>query len=288
LTNDIVSCKQRNADILKLDLSWDRLIAEKEHMENKAEKGDWIYGRRPVAEVFGAARRHVHELLVVEEGRETPELTQLRAAAARAGAPVRKVSRRDLDDLTQNGHHQGVAVRTGGFPYVCVEEVAGMVEKRKDALVLILDHLEDPQNLGSLLRTADAAGVHAVVIPEDRAVGVTPAVVRASAGASEHMRVARVVNLVRAMEMLKKAGLWTVGLDMEGDDVQPYTAIDFKDRIGIVIGSEGHGLKRLTRETCDFIARLPMAGQVASLNAAVAGAICLYEAVRQRQGSTKN
>jgi len=236
-----------------------------------------------VAEVFAAARRHIHELVLAEEGRETPELATLRAAATRAGAAVRRVNRRELDDLTLNGNHQGVAVRTGGFPYVCVEEVAGWVEKRKDALVLILDHLEDPQNLGSLLRTADAAGVLAVVIPEDRAVGVTPAAVRASAGASEHVRVARVVNLVRAMEQLKKAGLWTVGLDMEGPDVRPHTAIYFRDRIGIVVGSEGHGLKRLTREACDFIARLPMGGQVASLNAAVAGAVCLYEAVRQRQ-----
>ncbi len=252
-------------------------------MERKAGNGEWIYGRRPVAEVFAAARRHIHELVLAEEGRETPELATLRAAATRAGAAVRRVNRRELDDLTLNGNHQGVAVRTGGFPYVCVEEVAGWVEKRKDALVLILDHLEDPQNLGSLLRTADAAGVLAVVIPEDRAVGVTPAAVRASAGASEHVRVARVVNLVRAMEQLKKAGLWTVGLDMEGPDVRPHTAIDFRDRIGIVVGSEGHGLKRLTREACDFIARLPMGGQVASLNAAVAGAVCLYEAVRQRQ-----
>lgn len=251
-------------------------------MENKAGKGEWIFGRRPVDEVFKAGRRHVYELVLADEGRETPELAQMRSAALRLGASVRKAIRRELDTLTLNGNHQGIAVRTGGFPYVGIEEVVGLVEKRKDALVLILDHLEDPQNFGSLLRTADAAGVHAVVIPEDRAVGVTPAVARASAGASEHMWVAKVVNLVRAMETLKEAGLWTVGLDMEGTDVRPYTAIDFKERIGIVVGSEGHGLKRLTREACDFIARLPMQGAVASLNAGVAGAVCLYEAVRQR------
>jgi len=251
-------------------------------MENRSGRGEWIFGRRPVIEVFEARRRQLHELVVADEGRESPDLAQARAAASRAGVPVRKMSRRDLDLLTQGGHHQGLAVRTGGFPYSCVEEVAAIVEKRKDALALILDHLEDPQNLGSLLRTADAAGVHAVVIPEDRAVAVTPAVVRASAGASEHMLVAKAVNLVRALERLKQAGLWTVGLDLDGDDVRPYTAIDFKGRIGIVVGSEGHGLKRLTREHCDFIARLPMAGRVASLNAAVAGAVCLYEALRQR------
>lgn len=251
-------------------------------MQNKVGKGEWIYGRRPVAEVFAADRRHLFELVVMAEGREPPEQAHLRAAAARAGATVRRAERREFEVLSQGGNHQGIAVRTGGFPYVGLHDVAELVEKRKDALVLILDHLEDPQNLGSLLRTADAAGVHAVVIPEDRAVAVTPAVVRASAGASEHMQIAKVVNLVRAMTVLKKAGLWTVGLDTEGDDVRPYTAIDFSGRMGVVVGSEGHGLKRLTRVACDFIARLPMQGAVASLNAGVAGAICLYEAQRQR------
>jgi len=251
-------------------------------MENKAGKGEWIYGRRPVGEVFAAGRRHVFELVLAAEGRETPGQAQVRAAAARAGAAVRHADRRELDEMSQNGNHQGIAVRTGGFPYAGLDSVAGLVEKRKDALILVLDHLEDPQNLVSLLRTADAAGVHAVVIPGDRAAAVTPAVVRASAGASEHLRVARVVNLVRAMGVLKEAGLWTVGLDTGGDDVRPYTAIDFTGRTGIVVGSEGHGLKRLTREACDFIARLPMQGAVASLNAGVAGAICLYEALRQR------
>ena len=251
-------------------------------MENKAGKGEWIYGRRPVGETLSAARRHIYELVLAEEGRDTAEMTQVRQAAVQLGASVRRTPRRELDTLTQDGNHQGVALRTGGFPYTGIDDVTELVAKHKDALVLILDHLEDPQNLGSLLRTADAAGVHAVVLPEDRAAGVTPAVVRASAGASEHMWVAKAVNLVRAMGNLKKAGLWTVGLDMEGPDVRPYTEIDFKDRIGIVIGGEGHGLKRLTRESCDFIARLPLQGAVASLNAAVAGAVCLYEAVRQR------
>ncbi len=246
-----------------------------------AERGEWIYGRRPVLEVLRAARRHLYEAVLPTEGRDAPEVAELRALLLRAGIPFKALEREALDTLCDGGHHQGVALRTGGFPYIALEQVAHDVKADEHALVLFLDHIEDPQNVGSLLRTADAVGVTAVVLPEDRAAGVTPGVVRASAGASEHLRVAKVVNLVRAMKELQDCGAWLTALDF-GPDARPHTAVDFKGRVGLVVGSEGSGVSRLVRESCDFVACLPMKGRVASLNAGVAGAVALYEVVRQR------
>lgn len=246
-------------------------------------RGEWIYGRRPVAEVLRAGKRHIYEAALLQvDGRESRDIAELRALMLKAGVTQRTLARRELDLLAEQGNHQGVALRVGGYPYISIEQVAHDVAGKPDALVLLLDHLEDPQNLGSLMRTSEAAGVTAIVLPEDRATGVTPAAVRASAGASEHLRVARVVNLVRAMETLKEAGIWLAGLDT-GADTKPYSQIDFKGRMGVVVGAEGAGMGRLVRERCDFLASIPMAGRVASLNAGVAGAIVLFEAVRQRR-----
>ena len=249
--------------------------------KDRSERGDWIYGRRPVLEVLRAGRRHIYEAVLPPAGRDAPEVAELRALLLAQGVPSRSLDREELDELCCGGNHQGVALRAGGFPYISLEQVLHDVKERPDAVVLILDHIEDPQNVGSLLRTADAAGVTAVLLPEDRAAGITPAAARASAGASEHMRVARVVNLVRAMKEIQAQGAWITGLDI-GSDARPHTAVDFTGRVGLVVGSEGRGLSRLVRETCDFIACLPMKGRVASLNAGVAGAIALYEVVRQR------
>jgi 23S rRNA (guanosine2251-2'-O)-methyltransferase len=149
------------------------------------------------------------------------------------------------------------------------------------AIVIVLDHLEDPQNVGSILRTAAAIGVTGVIIPEDRATGITPAAVRASAGGTEHIKVAHVVNLPRALADLKEAGMWFTALDW-GEDAKEYTKIDFKGRSGLVIGSEGFGIGRLVRENCDFVAVLPMPGGFESLNAGVAAAVAMYEILRQR------
>ena len=248
-----------------------------------SERGDWIYGRRPVLEVVKSEKRHLYEAVLPPEGRDAPDVAELRSLLLARGIPFRTMEREELDEICEGGNHQGVAVRTGGFPYISLDQVIHDVKEDPNALILILDHIEDPQNVGSMLRTADAAGVTAVLLPEDRASGVTAAAVRASAGAAEHMRVAKVVNLVRAMQELKACGVWMTGLDF-GPDAKPYTAIDFKGRVGLVVGSEGNGLSRLVRETCDFIACLPMKGRVESLNAGVAGAITLYEVVRQRGG----
>jgi 23S rRNA (guanosine2251-2'-O)-methyltransferase len=246
-----------------------------------SDRGDWIYGRRPVLEVVKADKRHLYEAVLPLEGHDAPEVAELRGLLIGRGVPFKALDREELDALCEGGHHQGVAVRTGGFPYISIDQVIHDVKEDPNALVLLLDHIEDPQNVGSILRSADAAGVTAVLLPEDRAAGVTPAAVRASAGAAEHMRVAKVVNLVRAMQELKECGIWLTGLDI-GADAKTYTSLDFKGRVGLVVGSEGKGLSRLVRETCDFIACLPMKGRVESLNAGVAGAIALYEIVRQR------
>ena len=248
------------------------------------ERGEWIYGRRPVLEVVRSERRHLYEAILPAEGRDAPDVAELRNALLARGVPFRTLDRDALDDLCEGGNHQGMAARVGGFPYISLEQVLHDVKADAEAVVLFLDHVEDPQNVGSLLRTADAAGVTGVVIPEDRAAGVTPGVVRASAGASEYLRVAKVVNLVRAIKEVQEAGAWVTGLDT-GPDARPHTAVDFKGRVGLVVGSEGKGVSRLVRESCDFIACLPMRGRVASLNAGVAGGIALYEIVRQRDAT---
>jgi 23S rRNA (guanosine2251-2'-O)-methyltransferase len=250
-------------------------------MENK---GEWIYGRRPAMEVLRAGRRHIYEAVLPSGGRDSADVAEMRAMLLAAGIPMRSLTRPELDEQTQGGNHQGVMLRTGTYPYVGIEQIAHDVRERADALVLMLDHVEDPQNVGSLLRSAEAAGITGVVLPEDRAAGVTPAAVRASAGASEHLRVARVVNLTRAMKQLQEAGLWVAGLDT-GADTRPYHQIDFTGRMAIVVGAEGEGLGRLVRASCDFLAGIPMRGQVASLNAGVAGAVVLFEALRQRSGA---
>ena len=244
--------------------------------------GEWIYGRNPVEEALAAGRRTCSEIILPPAfPDEDEQLQRIRDEARARGLVIRTMERDQLDKLTRFGHHQGVALKTTGYPYVGIEEIISMVENDENALVVVLDHLEDPQNVGSILRTACAVGAVGVIIPEDRACGITPAAVRASAGGAEHLKVAHVVNLPRAMEDLKEAGLWFTGLDW-GEDAKPYTEIDFKGRVGLVIGAEGSGISRLVRENCDFIGVLPMPGGFESLNAGVAAAVTMYEILRQR------
>jgi 23S rRNA (guanosine2251-2'-O)-methyltransferase len=244
--------------------------------------GEWVYGRNPVEEALAAGRRTAMEIILPPASPdEDDQLKVIRDEAARRRLVIRTAERAQLDKLTRFGNHQGVALKTTGYPYVGFEELIEEVESDENALIIVLDHLEDPQNVGSVLRTACAVGATGVVIPEDRACGITPAAVRASAGGAEHIKVAHVVNLPRAMESLKEAGIWFTGLDW-GDDAKKYTEIDFKGRVGLVIGAEGRGISRLVRENCDFIAELPMPGGFESLNAGVAAAVTMYEILRQR------
>ena len=241
-----------------------------------------LYGRQPVRETLRASRRQIFKLLVAHGVKQAGIVGEILSLALGKQIPVQAVDRRELDKLGGEVNHQGLAAEVSGYPYL---DLAAMLAPARRAgappFLLLLDHIQDPQNLGSLLRTAEAAGVDGVVIPGRRAAGVTPAAVRASAGAAEHVRVAQVTNLVRAMEHLKAEGLWFAGLEA-GPNAQRLTQADLSGSLGLVVGSEGQGLARLVRETCDFIICLPMAGQIESLNAAVAGGIALYEARRQR------
>jgi 23S rRNA (guanosine2251-2'-O)-methyltransferase len=236
-----------------------------------------------VLEVFRAGRRKVFHLFLAEGVKYSHEMEEL---AERAGIAVQGVAREKLDEISQSANHQGAAIAVSPYSYVTEKELAAMVkEKGAAAFILVLDHLQDPQNLGSLIRTAEVAGVDAVVIPADRAVGVSPAVVRASAGATEHMRVCLAVNLVNIMKKLKDEDMWFYGLEALPDATLINKA-DFSGGVGLVVGSEDGGLGRLVRENCDFIVRIPARGRVGSFNAGVAGGIAVYEVVRQR--SEKN
>ncbi len=238
-----------------------------------------IFGRNPVYEVIRAGRRRIHSLLVAQGAQEKGNLARTLAAAGQRGVPVRRVPRERLDH--QSDSHQGIAAEVDPYPYVNLQDVLALAEERSEPpLVLLLDIIQNPQNLGTLLRTAEAVGVHGVVLPERRGVGITPAVVHASAGASEHMLVA-VMNLARAIQALKEVEVWIVGLE-GSPDARPPGEIDLSGPLGLVIGNEGEGMRRLVRQSCDFLLRLPMRGKIESLNAAVAGSIALYMAWQAR------
>ncbi len=250
-------------------------------MDKKAKKKDgWIYGRRPVLEALRAGRREIWEV-IVPSGPATDEVEEMISLARARRLPLRAAQRGECDRILGQVNHQCCALKAGGYPYVAPEEIYDAAEADPEAIVLLLDHLEDPQNVGSLLRTAEACGVCGVILPEDRGVLVTPTVVRASVGASEHLKIAHVVNLAQAMKELKERNVWLTGLDMT-EEAKPFTEVDFRGRCGIVVGSEGNGLGSLVGKTCDFIGYIPMMGQVESLNAGVAGALAMYEAVRQK------
>jgi 23S rRNA (guanosine2251-2'-O)-methyltransferase len=241
-----------------------------------------LYGRQPVRETLRAGRRQVFKVYLIGGTKATGIVDEILGLAGQGGVPVHRVAQ--LDGITDSGevNHQGLAAQVSAFPYLDLYGLlAAGKEKTESPLYLLLDHVLDPQNLGSLLRTAEAAAVHGVILPERRAAAVTPAAVRASAGAAEHVHVAQITNMVQAMKTLKDAGVWLAGLEAS-PEVPLYTDRNLTGPLGVVVGSEGRGLGRLVRETCDFLIRLPMYGQVQSLNAGVAGAITLYEVRRQR------
>jgi len=239
-----------------------------------------IYGRNAVYECLRAGRRDAFKLIVAEGTQEKGALASSLQLAKERHVVVQRVPRTQLDKISEG--HQGVAAEVSGYPYIALDDLPSPGQA---PLLLVLDCIQDPQNLGTLLRTAEATGVNGVIIAEDRAASVTPAVVNASSGATEHLRIARVTNITRALEKLKESDIWVVGLDASrAPGAQDYTAVDLHGALAIVVGSEGQGIRRLVRETCDVMVNLPMLGKVTSLNAAVAGSIMLYETLRQRRG----
>ena len=227
------------------------------------------------------AGREVRRLLIAEGLRDEPRLLELRQAARERGVPVEQVERRRLNDIAHSEAHQGVVAYLTRRRYWELDELArAALGGRPDPVVLMLDSLQDPQNLGSLSRTAEATGVDGIVLSRNRSPEITPAVVKASAGAAEHLRYARVANLASALDALKKLGFWAVGL--AGDAPTPYTDFDYRRALVLVVGAEGAGLHQLIRRKCDAVVHIPMRGRVGSLNAAVAGSVLLYEVLRQR------
>ena len=241
-----------------------------------------LYGRQAVRECLRARRRDIFRLLLAEGAVSAPIIDEIVELAQQRRVPVARLSRHEMESFAGTPEHQGVALETSGYPYASVDDMLDLAEARKEApLLLLLDLIQDVHNLGSLLRTAEAAGAHGIIIQGRRAAGITPAAVNTSSGAVEHLLVAQVTNLSQEMEHLKNAQVWIVGLeDVYG--AQLYTGIDLTVPLGLVIGSEGEGLRRLVRERCDMLASLPMRGVINSLNAAVAGSIALYEVLRQR------
>jgi 23S rRNA (guanosine2251-2'-O)-methyltransferase len=240
-----------------------------------------LYGRNAVREALRAGRRKIYKLILAQGTKETGIVADITTLANKGWVPIQRVERQQLDRLG-DFKHQGVAAEVSPYPYVELEETLAEADQDQEMpLLLMLDCLQDPQNFGALLRTAEIVGVHGVVIPKRRAVGITPAVVNSSAGATEHLLVARVTNLVRTMEELKSKGLWMLGLE-DVPQAQPYHQSDLAMPLALVVGSEGRGMGRLVRESCDILIRLPMRGRISSLNVAVASSIALYEVWRQR------
>jgi len=240
---------------------------------------DVIYGIHAVSEALKSRERNFDYVAVLRD-RIDPRTQRIIDDCRTSGVPVRFVMRAEIDRATNTSNHQGVMAVTSRKKFSELEQIVDN-KRGQYSFIVVLDGVEDPHNLGALLRSADGAGVDGVVIPERRAAGITGAVVKASAGASEHLSVARVVNIARTLEELKDRNIWTVGLDERGS--QAYHEVDFNMDCALVLGAEGKGLHDLVRKKCDMLVSIPMMGRVSSLNVSVAGGIVMYEVLRQRQ-----
>lgn len=241
---------------------------------------EYIWGRNPVTETLQSGRR-VTRLLLAEGVKEAPAIAGIVREAQRQNIQIDVVPRARLDQLSHGAVHQGCLARVEERKYASIDDILAHAEQKQEApFLLILDAIQDVNNLGSLLRTSEAAGVHGVIIPEHRAAEINATVVKTSAGATEHMLIAQEKNLTRLIDDLKQRNIWVVGLAGEAQTL--YTQADLTGPLALVVGNEGKGLGRLVREHCDLLIKLPMQGHINSLNAAVAGSISLYEALRQR------
>ena len=241
-------------------------------MENKIE------GRNAVLEALRAGKP-IDKLYVLDGCPDGPVRTIIREAK-KGDTIINYVKKERLDQLSETGHHQGVIAMAASYEYATVEEILEKAREKGEApFIFVLDNIEDPHNLGAMIRTANLAGAHGVIIPKRRAVGLTPTVARTSAGAINYTPVAKVTNLKQTMEQLKEEGMWFVCADMDGT---PYYQMDLKGPMGLVIGNEGEGVSRLIKETCDFVASIPMKGDIDSLNASVAAGVLAFEIARQR------
>lgn len=241
-------------------------------------ENEWIFGRNPVLEVLKTGR-DIQKLLIAE-GSQKGSVQQILKMAKEQSVIIQHVPKKRLDQMFE-GPHQGVAAQVAAYQYAELDDLYALARNRNEApFFIILDELEDPHNLGSIMRTCDAVGAHGIIIPKRRSAGLTATVAKASTGAIEHIPVARVTNLARTIEDLKTEGVWIVGTDASA--TQDYRQLDGNMPIGLVVGSEGKGMSRLIKEKCDFLISLPMKGHVTSLNASVAASILMYEVFRKR------
>jgi len=242
---------------------------------------DYIWGRNPILEML-RSRRRVKRILLAEGLRGTAGLATILQEAENQHMPIETVPRSRLDQLSHGAVHQGCIAVVDARTYVDTEEILTYAERKNEPpFLLILDAIQDVNNLGSLLRTAEAVGIHGVILPEHRAAEVNATVVKTSAGATEHLLIAQETNLTRTIDFLKRQNVWVIGL--AGEAKMEYYAADLSGPLALVVGNEGKGISRLVREHCDLLIKLPMRGHINSLNAAVAGSIALYEALRQRE-----
>ncbi|MBN2795001.1 MAG: 23S rRNA (guanosine(2251)-2'-O)-methyltransferase RlmB [Clostridia bacterium] len=240
-----------------------------------------IEGRNPVIEALNAGRT-INKIMIAE-GQKEGSIKKIIAMAKEQSIVISYVDRHKIDSLSQSDNHQGVMAFAAAYDYMPLEALLENIEKKGEApFLIILDEINDPHNLGSILRTADAVGAHGVIIPKRRAVGLTPVVAKTSAGAIEYVPVCRVTNIARTIEELKEKNIWVAGADMAGE--QTHFQANMTGSFALVMGSEGQGISRLVKEKCDFLIHIPMIGKVSSLNASVAASVILYEAFKQRQG----
>lgn len=238
-----------------------------------------VEGRNPVIEALKAGRKI--EKLFLASGSNQGSIKKIVGMAKDKGITVQYVNRKKLDSMSGTQNHQGVIALVSSYEYKNLDDILNLAQIRKEPpFVIILDEIEDPHNLGAIMRTAECAGVHGIIIPKRRSVGLTSAVAKISAGAIEYIPVVRVTNISAAIEELKQKGLWIYGADMGGDEY--YYRKELTGSIGIVIGNEGKGISRIVKEKCDFLVKIPMKGKVSSLNASVAASIITYEVLRQR------
>ncbi len=237
-----------------------------------------IEGRNAVIEAFRSGKT-IDRVFILDNCQDGPIMT-IKREAKKMDCLIKYVSRERLDQMSETGKHQGVIAYAAAYEYAQVEDILKLAEEKQEPpFLILLDNIEDPHNLGAIIRTANLAGAHGVIIPKNRAVGLTAAVARTSAGALNYTPVAKVTNLVKTMEELKKKGMWFVCADMDGTRMYD---LNLTGSIGLVIGNEGEGVGRLVKENCDFIASIPMKGNIDSLNASVAAGVLAYEIVRQR------
>lgn len=253
-------------------------------MEKSTFNTDIIEGRNPISEALKSGREI--DKILVAKGDKNGSIVKIISDAKKKGIVVQEVDRAKLDAMSNTKNHQGVVAYVATAEYVSVEDIlASAKAKGENPFIIIADEITDPHNLGSLLRTANAAGAHGIIIPKRRSVGLNSVVAKTSAGAVEFTPVAKVSNIANTIDKLKKENIWVIGADMDGTNTI-YTQ-DFSGGVAIVVGSEGEGISRIVKEKCDFLVQIPMLGEITSLNASVAGALMIYEVVRARIGGAK-